>query len=86
MSGRTGRWLDWFRQRRARMPAESLPQRGSKLPNEIAAEFSTEELMEFLEGDLYPTQADPVFKERLREDLKKLVRSRYGTPNVDDDN
>jgi hypothetical protein len=55
------------------------------VPDEIAAEFSTEELMEFLEGDLYPTHADSAFKERLRSDLKNLVRARDGTPDGDDD-
>ncbi len=55
------------------------------MPKEVAAEFSREELMEFLEGDLYPSQADPEFKERLRADLRKLVQSRYGTPRSDDE-
>lgn len=47
-------------------------------PDEIAAEFTTEELMEFLEGDIYPTEADPRFKEQLRQDLWRLVQRRYG--------
>jgi hypothetical protein len=42
--------------------------------DEIAAEFTTEELQEFLEADLYPIDADPVFKEQLRETLWKLVQ------------
>jgi len=42
--------------------------------DEIAAEFTTEELQEFLEADLFPIDADPVFKEQLRERLWKLVR------------
>jgi hypothetical protein len=46
-------------------------------PDEIAAEFTTEELMEFLEGDLYPSEADPRFKERLRQDLWRMVRRRH---------
>jgi hypothetical protein len=45
---------------------------------EIASEFSTEELKEFLEGDLQPTQADPAFKERLRRELWTMVQQRYG--------
>jgi hypothetical protein len=44
---------------------------------EVAAEFTTEELAEFLEGDLHPAQADPEFKERLRGELWELVRRRY---------
>jgi len=46
--------------------------------DEIGAEFTTEELREFLEGDLYPVEADPAFKEELREKLWDLVQSRYG--------
>ena len=42
--------------------------------DEIAAEFTTEELQEFLEADLYPIDADPAFKEQLRETLWKLVQ------------
>lgn len=41
---------------------------------EIAAEFSTEELLEFLEADQHPVEADPAFRERLREELWALVR------------
>lgn len=41
---------------------------------EIAAEFTTEELQEFLEADQYPIEADPEFKERLRQKLWKLVQ------------
>lgn len=41
---------------------------------EIASEFTTEELQEFLEADLHPIQADPLFKEQLREKLWKLVQ------------
>ena len=45
---------------------------------EIAADFTTEELQEFLEGDLNPDQADPKFKERLREQLWKMLEDRRG--------
>ena len=41
---------------------------------EIAAEFATEELQEFLEADRYPIEADPLFKEQLREKLWKLLQ------------
>ena len=83
MSGAARRWWERFRPGRRRLLDET--RRGPKLPKEIAAEHSTDELMEFLEGDLYPTQADPEFKERLRGDLRKLVQSRYGPPRTDDD-
>lgn len=48
------------------------------MAQEIAKEFSTEELKEFLEGDLQPTQADPAFQERLRQELWAMVQERYG--------
>lgn len=47
------------------------------MSKEVAAEFTTVELVEFLEGDLHPAQADPAFKERLRGELWELVRRRY---------
>jgi len=47
------------------------------LPEEVAAEFSTEELLEFLEADHRPDTADPAFRERLREELwETLERNR----------
>ncbi|MBW2245002.1 MAG: hypothetical protein JRH01_23725 [Deltaproteobacteria bacterium] len=46
---------------------------------QLAEEFSTEELQEFLEGDLRPDQADPVFKEELREDLWQMIQARHAT-------
>jgi hypothetical protein len=42
--------------------------------HEIAAEFTTEELADFLEGDLHPNDARPEFREQLREDLWALVQ------------
>ncbi|MDJ0786679.1 MAG: hypothetical protein QNK05_07700 [Myxococcota bacterium] len=41
---------------------------------EVSAEFTADELKEFLEADLYPVQADPKFKEELREKLWDLVQ------------
>jgi hypothetical protein len=41
---------------------------------EAASEFTAEELREFLEADLYPVQADPAFKEELREKLWSMVQ------------
>jgi len=52
---------------------------------ELASEFSMEELQEFLEGDLRPPSADPVFKERLREDLWKMLEARQRKPLKDAD-
>ncbi len=45
---------------------------------EINAEFSDDELQEFLEGDSHDVKADPAFKERLRRKLWEIVRSRMG--------
>jgi len=42
--------------------------------DEIAAEFTTEELQEFLEADLHPVQANAAFKEALRRELWELVQ------------
>jgi hypothetical protein len=49
--------------------------REAVLLEEIAAEFSTEELLEFLEADQLPVEADPEFRERLRSELWTLVQS-----------
>jgi len=43
-----------------------------------AGDFTIEELQEFLEGDGLEVGADPVFKERLRRRLWRLVRDRLG--------
>ena len=43
---------------------------------EIASGFTEEERQEFLEADQYPIEADPAFKEGLRDKLWKfLLRS-----------
>jgi hypothetical protein len=46
---------------------------------EIAAEFSTEELAEFLAGDTQPSDARPDFRDRLREDLWALVQETHAS-------
>ena len=56
---------------------------GALAMDEISAEFSTEELMDFLAGDARPCDADPAFKEQLRGELWKLVRRRYSQPGDD---
>ena len=43
-----------------------------------------DELREFLEADLLGVQADPEFKERLREKLWALVRAKYGARSYED--
>lgn len=48
------------------------------MAQEIANEFTTEELEEFLEGDLHPSKADPAFRERLRRELWETLQQRYG--------
>ena len=58
-----------------------LRRRRTRPAREIAAEFSTEELADFLEGDLYPNDARPEFREELREDLWALVQEQYGDPS-----
>jgi hypothetical protein len=41
---------------------------------EVSPEFTTEELEDFLKADHLPVQADPDFKERLREELWDMVQ------------
>ena len=45
---------------------------------EMNAEFSDDELQEFLEGVSQDVKADPAFKERLRRKLWEIVLSRMG--------
>ncbi|MCP3985815.1 MAG: hypothetical protein GY723_15640 [bacterium] len=55
------------------------------MKRQVAAEFSMEELQEFLEGDLYPDRADPNFKEELRDELWRTLESRrLEKPSRDD--
>jgi hypothetical protein len=43
--------------------------------------FSMDELVEFLEADQVPVEADPAFRERLREELwEMLERARRARP------
>lgn len=56
--------------------------RASALP-EIAAEFTTEELAEFLEADLHPSEARPEFREQLREDLWAMMQGMNDTKDGD---
>jgi hypothetical protein len=54
-----------------------------EVAQEVAKEFSTEELKEFLEGDLQPVEADPIFQERLRRELWSMVQERSGRDRGD---
>lgn len=56
---------------RSQQPGDGVEQ---AVVEEAAAEITAEELREFLEADLYPIQADPAFKEELREKLWDLVQ------------
>lgn len=49
--------------------------REAGLIDEIAAEFSTEEILEFLEADVLPSEADPEFRERLKSELWALLQT-----------
>ena len=60
--------------------ARLRPRRQPPELREIAAEFSTEELADFLEGDAYPNDARPEFRDQLREDLWNLVQATHGKP------
>lgn len=51
-----------------------------------SANFTNEELREFLEADTAGELADPEFKERLRAKLWEMVRRRAGgLPPLDED-
>ena len=62
----------------------SLEAGGADVPDGAdAADFTPEELREFLAADYLDTYADPGFKDRLRKKLWTLVRYRYspGSPS-----
>ncbi len=46
---------------------------------ELAGDFTAEELRDFLEADAVEVPFDPDFKERLRKQLWEFVRSRHGS-------
>ena len=48
-------------------------------PEELEGpEFELDELREFLSADLMEVPTDPVFKERLRRELWRMLRRRWG--------
>jgi hypothetical protein len=53
--------------------------------DESDLEISPDELREFLAADFLEVPADPEFKERLREKLWSMVRSRYGRKPGDEE-
>ena len=53
---------------------------GQRGVQEVSPEFTTEELEDFLRADHLPVQADPDFKERLREELWDMVQAQ-STPD-----
>jgi len=57
-----------------------------EVKRELASEIPMEELREFLEGDIRPPAADPVFKEQLRADLWEMVQKTYPKDSSDKDN
>ena len=70
-----------MRARRRRNPGETKAKgraeravREAGVIDEIAAEFSTAELIEFLEADLLPVEAAPAFRDKLRDELWELVQ------------
>ncbi len=76
---RLGRRLSRFAGRppaAAGSPARA--ERGQRMPPEVAAEFTTEELAEFLEGDVHPSDARPEFRDKLRRELWEMVQDLYG--------
>ncbi len=54
----------------------ALGDRESAWSDQEALDFSPEELSEFLAGDLFPSDADPAFKEELRQKLWTMLLSR----------
>lgn len=54
-----------------------------EMTEDVLADFSMDELREFLEADLVDVPVDPEFKERLREHLWSLLQRRAGGPERD---
>ena len=68
----------WLRRREphAERMRRSAKRRREEI-EEIAAEFGTEELQEFLAADRDPVRADPAFKAQLRERVWKLIEEQW---------
>jgi hypothetical protein len=65
------------RERAGALPGQD-PRRERQVKEEKPSEFSPEELEEFLAADGQPDQADPAFKEALRERLWAALEERRG--------
>ena len=57
-----------------RQPASGRAVGREQMGDEAMAEFTIEELREFLQGDALDAPVDPAFKERLRQRLWELVQ------------
>ena len=55
----------------------------NELIDELSEEFSQDELDDFLAADVLEVQADPAFRERLREKLWTIVSERPDTSGSD---
>lgn len=75
---RLGERLSRFTRRSPAVVGAVRTERGQRRPPEVAAEFTTEELAEFLEGDVHPNDARPEFREKLRHELWEMVQDLYG--------
>ena len=64
--------------RRASGEAQMLVKAEQDWQEESSMEFSPDELRDFLSADFFPDEADPEFKEELREKMWSLVRAKYG--------
>jgi hypothetical protein len=67
-----------MRRRRKAAKSDSGSEWERRLLDEGAMDFSPEELRDFLDSDLVDVEADPEFKERLRQKLWKMVRLQQG--------
>jgi len=70
--------LGRIRRRRKAAKSDSGSEWERRLLDESAMDFSPEELREFLDSDRVDVEADPEFKERLRQKLWKMVRLQQG--------
>jgi len=81
--------MAWWGKRGARAVGGAMERREEsglrerEVIEEIAEEFTTEELQEFLEADRHPIKADPRFKEELRQKLWNLLQRSIQRPSND---
>ena len=81
--------MTWWEKRAERAADRAMERREEsglrerEVIEEIAAEFTTEGLQEFLEADEHPIEADPLFKEELRQKIWKLLQRGIQRPSTD---